>query len=131
MKTIILASTLALTITTVLPVWGAEDAWYLTLGQQSPVEMFQEKVDKSIITMTESRLQMNAEPNKNHKKGLILEHMEEMQNGLKMFEIKSGSNSVEHQYDRRIMLIRGQVDMMMELIRGIISQHEMMMKSEL
>lgn len=131
MKTSILASTLALTIITTLPVWGAEETWYLPLSVQSPVEIFQGKVDTSIITMKESRRQMIVEPNEDHKKDLILEHMEEMKNGLKMYEIESGRNSVVHQYDRRIMLMRSQVDMMMELMRGLMSQHEMMMKGEL
>lgn len=128
MKTIILASTLVLTITTALAVWG-EDVRRPESSTQSTIELFHYKVGESITTMKESRLQMAAEPNENQLKNLMLEHMQDMKDGMKMVDLEERGNSVGLQYDRRILLMKGQVEMMMELMRGLISQQEMMMKS--
>ncbi len=59
----------------------------------------------------------------------MLEHMQDMKDGMKMVDLEGRGNSVGLQYDRRILLMKGQVEMMMELMRGLISQQEMMMKS--
>jgi len=128
MKTIILASTLVLTITTALAVWG-EDVRRPESSTQSTIELFHYNVGESITTMKESRLQMAAEPNENQLKNLMLEHMQDMKDGMKMVDLEERGNSVGLQYDRRILLMKGQVEMMMELMRGLISQQEMMMKS--
>ena len=72
---------------------------------------------------------MAAEPNENQLKNLMLEHMQDMKDGMKMVDLEERGNSVGLQYDRRILLMKGQVEMMMELMRGLISQQEMMMKS--
>ncbi len=77
MKTIILASTLVLTITTALSVWG-EDVRRPESSTQSTIELFHYNVGESITTMKESRLQMAAEPNENQLKNLMLEHMQDM-----------------------------------------------------
>jgi len=128
MKTIILASTLVLIMTTALPVWG-EDEQRPESSTQPTIETFHHKVILSIERIKVSRLQMAAEPNENQQKNLMLEHMQNMKDGMKIVEQEGRGSSAGLHYDRRILLMKGQVEMMMELMQSVISQQEMLMKN--
>lgn len=127
MKKIILTTALVLSLATALPAWSNEAHHPESqTGSDTPtVEMTQDKTDSAIMKMEESRQKMEAAQSPTERKALMHEHMQHMQHmkdGMKMMGMM-GESSGNH-----MKMMEDKMEMMMEMMRGMMSQHEMMMK---
>ena len=138
MKVTIIVSILLLAIATVSPVWGADQAHHPEADGQPSAAVSQDKMDSRIMAMKESRMKMEMAPNQKERSALMLEHMQQMKDGMKMMDMMGdkdmmGKNMMGGaQGDMKKMMMESKMQrkmqMMMEMMRGMMSQQEMMMK---
>lgn len=115
MKATIFIFAVVFTMATTIPVWANKDH-----------HPSQDKIDSSIMTMEGSRLKMVTTQSLSEQKVLMQEHMQHMKDSMKMMEMMGEKKA--KQYDHDIKMRGGQMEIMVEMMRGMISQQEMMMK---
>jgi hypothetical protein len=132
MKTIILISSLSLAIATTLSVWAHEAHQPESSGQPA-IEITQDKIDSSIVTMEELRLKMTKAPSPTEQKALIQELLQNMKDSMKMLDRMENKKDhlMEMILDMKSQqeIMQGKMEIIIEMMRGILIQQELMMKS--
>jgi hypothetical protein len=127
MKTSIM-TLLILVIVSALPVWAVE-AHHPESSGQPAMKVTQDKIDSCIVMMEESRLKMADASSPKEQKAFMHEHMQQMQEGMKMMDMMSGKDMMKAQDNPHVKMMEDKMQMMMEMMRGMMSQQEIMMKN--
>jgi hypothetical protein len=127
MKKFILAATVVLAIAARIPVW-ADDTHHPESSTQPTIEMTQDNLQVATMGMKETRMKMETASTPNEQQALMHEHMQQMKQGMMMMDMTDGKGMMRDQDSNPMTMMECKMEMMMEMMRGMMSQQEMMMK---
>lgn len=122
MKKTIMTISLLLTLLLALPVWANQEHHQDTAS--SPT------VQMDVKRMQEARKKMETTAGSAEQKQLMHQHMEHMKEGMSMMEMMGGKDSSDMPMAGRMQMMENKMEMMEEMMKGLMSQQEMMMKKE-